>query len=116
MTLSITGNFYADMAGIADLIKGSADDYILDGNIVEQQKIIRKLTEEIGNLTLLKLEEGEEMSPEVMERYEVIKEAKQKIEEMKADKKTVFVECPECGAKASVNMKYCGSCGSALNK
>lgn len=114
--MSLTGRFYADMAGMADFIKGGADDCILDGRIAEQQRQIRKLTEEIGNLAVLKLEEGAEMAPEIMERYEVIKEAKQKIEEMKSEKKSAFQECPECGAKVSMNMKYCGQCGAELKK
>ena len=114
--MNLTGRFYTDMAGIADFLKTNADDCQLDMKIAEQQRIIRKLTEEIGNLAVLKLEEGEEMSPEIMERYEVIKAAKQKIDEMRADKKAASQECPKCGAKVAAGMKFCGECGSPLNK
>ena len=114
--MSLTGKFYADMAGIADWIREGADDCILDGKISEQQRLIRKLTDEIGNLTVLRLDKGEEMSPEIMERYEAIKEIRKTIDELNVNKKNEFTVCPECGAKTTAEMNYCGKCGSALKK
>ena len=51
-----------------------------------------------------------------MERYEVIKAAKAEIENLQSGKKRTTVICQECGAKTSVDMKYCGVCGSCLQE
>ena len=114
--MNLRERFYSDLAGMSDFLRTNADDCQIDLKIAEQERLIRKLTSEIGNLAVLNLDNGEEMSPEIMERYEIIKTAKQKIEEMRADKKSASRECPKCGAKVPSGMKYCGECGSPLNK
>lgn len=65
--------------------KGIFNKCRIDGKIAEQQKKIKVLTKEIGNLTVVRLEAGDEM-------------------------------CPKCGAKTSVNMKYCGVCSASLKE
>ena len=51
-----------------------------------------------------------------MERYSAIKEAKEMIATMEKEKKRTTIVCMECGAKTSVDMKYCGVCGSCLKE
>ena len=113
--MTFTGKVNAKMAKFTQNMKDGADNCKLDGKIAEQEDKINVLTKEIGNLTVIKLEAGEEMSPEIMERYLAIKEAKEMISTMEKEKKKTVVVCPHCGAKTSVGMNYCGTCGIMLN-
>ena len=54
------------------------------------------------------------MCPEIMERYEAIKEAGKEIEMLEKNRKITKVVCPSCGLKTSADMKYCGKCGSPM--
>lgn len=65
---------------------------------------------------MVRLEEGDEMSPEIMERYEAIKTAKEEIAVLESGKKKATIVCQECGAKTSADMKYCGTCGACLQE
>ena len=112
--MDVTGTINAGMAKAIRNMKNSVDNCKTDGKIAEQQKRIKALTREIGNLALVRLEAGDEMSPEIMERYEVIKAAKNEIAVLKSEKKKTTIICQECGAKTSVDMKYCGACGTSL--
>lgn len=114
--MSFTGKANAGMAKFAKSMKDGMDNCKVDGKISEQQKQIKKLTTEIGNLALLRLEAGDEMSPEIMERYLAIKEAKEVIAELEKEKKITVIVCPKCGAKTSIDMKYCGKCGVELEE
>lgn len=114
--MNFTGTLNAGMAKFAKGMKNGADNYKADGKIAEQQKKIRMLTKEIGNLTVVRLEAGEEMSPEIMERYAAIKEAKEMISTLRKDKKRTTTVCRSCGAKTSIDMKYCGVCGECLKE
>ena len=114
--MTFTGKLNAGVAKFTKNMKDGADNCKLDGKIAEQENKIQVLTKEIGNLTVLKLEAGEEMSPEIMERYFAIKEAKEMISEMEKEKKVSVIVCPSCGAKTSVGMKYCGACGKSLRE
>ena len=64
----------------------------------------------------MKLESGDEMSPEIMERYELIKLARAEIIALEENKKKSKVVCKACGSKTSIDMKYCGVCGACLDK
>ena len=112
--MNFTGTVNAGMAKFTKNMKDGMDNCKLDGKIAEQQKKIKVLTKEIGNLALIRLEAGDEMCPEIMERYAAIREAKEIIAELENGKTKNVVICHECGAKTSVGMKYCGVCGSSL--
>lgn len=112
--MDIKSKMNAGVASIAKTMKSGVDNCKLDTQIAEQQKKIKVLTREIGNLALVRLEAGDEMSPEIMERFEAIKEAKETIETLRKEKKKYTVVCPSCGTKTSAQMKYCGMCGSVL--
>ena len=112
--MSFTGTVNAGMAKFTQNMKNGADNYKLDGKIAEQQKRIKRLTKEIGNLAVIRLEAGDEMCPEIMERYVAILEAKELIFELENEKKRSTVVCSNCGEKTSADMKYCGVCGTKL--
>lgn len=112
--MKLTGKLNAGMANFTQSMKNGADNCKLDGKIAEQQRKIKELTKEIGNLAVVRLEAGEEMSPDIMERYSAIKEAKEKISELEKERKVSSAVCPRCGAKTSVGMKYCGRCGANM--
>ena len=112
--MNFTGKLNAGMSNFAQSMRNGADNCKLDGKIAEQQKRIKVLTKEIGNLVLVRLEAGDEMSPEIMERYQAILAAKEEIEMLEKDRKITKVVCPGCGAKTSADMKYCGKCGSPM--
>ena len=82
--------------------------------IAEQQKLIKSLKREIADLTMVRLEAGEEMSPEIMERYTAIVEARETIAVLEQGRKVTRVVCPCCGTKTSAEMNYCGKCGTRL--
>ena len=114
--MDITGTINAGMSKMARSMRNGVDNCKTDGKIAEKQKLIKSLTREIGNLTLVRLEAGDEMSPEIMERYEAIKLAKEEIVVLGSGKKKSAVICQECGNKTSVDMKYCGVCGTCLQE
>ena len=114
--MDVTGTINAGILKMTRSMKNSADNCKIDGKIAEKQKTIKTLTKEIGNLTLVRLEAGDEMCPEIMERYEAIKSAKEEISILQSEKKKSTVICPECGAKTAIEMNYCGVCGSCLQE
>lgn len=114
--MNVTGKLNAGMSSIVKGMKNGANNCKLDGKIAEQQKKIKVLTKEIGNLALVRLEAGDEMCPEIMERYSAIKEAKEMISTLEQERKMAIVMCPKCGAKTSADMKYCGVCGASIKE
>lgn len=112
--MSFTGTINSGMSKFSRSMKNGVDNCKLNGKIAEQQKKIKVLTREIGNLTIVRLEAGDEMSPEIKERYEAIKAAKEEIATLTKERKVSTVVCKECGAKTSVDMNYCGKCGASL--
>ena len=114
--MNVTGTINAGMSKAARCMKNSVDNCKTDGKIAEQKKIIKTLTREIGNLALVRLEAGDEMCPEIMERFEAVKAAREEITVLESGKKKITVICQECGAKTSIDMKYCGVCGNCLEK
>ena len=114
--MSVTGTINAGMSKAARCMKNSVDNCKTDGKIAEQQKKIKALTREIGNLALVRLEAGDEMCSEIMERYSAIKEAKEAIAMLEKEKKRTIIVCQQCGAKTSADMKYCGVCGTNLKE
>ena len=77
-----------------------------------RKKYITAVESKMGELK--RLDAGDEMCPEIMERYQSILEAKAEIECLEKGRKAVKVVCPECGHKTSVKMNYCGKCGVLL--
>lgn len=114
--MNFTGSVNAGMANFAKSMKNGVDNCKVDGKIAEQQKKIKVLTKEIGNLALVRLEAGDEMSPEIMERYSAIKAAREIILSLENEKKVTTTFCPKCGAKTSIDMNYCGVCGANMKK
>lgn len=113
--MNFTRKINAGMANAVKSMKNGFDNCKVDGKIAEQQKKIKVLTKEIGNLALVRLEAGDEMSPEIMERYSAIKEAKEMIAVLEKEKKATTVVCPNCGANTSATMNYCGICGASMD-
>ena len=114
--MNVTGTINAGMSKVARCMRNSVDNCKTEGKITEQKKIIKTLTREIGNLAVVRLEAGDEMCPEIMERYNAIKAAKEEIVVLESGKKKATVDCQQCGAKTSVDMKYCGVCGTCLQE
>lgn len=114
--MNFTGKLNASMAKMGKTMKNGVDNCKLDGKIAEQQKRIRVLTKEIGNLTLVRLDAGDEMSPEVMERFEAIKEARAEITALESGRKKTNIACPKCGVKTAGDMRYCGKCGADMKE
>lgn len=114
--MNFTGKLNASMTKVARTMKNGVDNCKLDGKIAEQQKKIRVLTKEIGNLAIVRLDAGEEMSPEIMERYCVIEEAREAIATLEKERKKISVKCPDCGARTASDMQYCGKCGAEIKE
>ena len=112
--MNFVGTLNAGIASLAQGMKNGAENCKVEGKIAEQQRRIKVLKKEIGNLTIVKLDGGEEMCPEIMERYAAIQEARALIEELKKGKEDTVAICPICGAKNDVDMNYCGKCGAMM--
>ena len=97
--MDITGTINAEMSKMARSMRNGIDNCKTDGKIAEKQKLIKSLTREIGNLA-----------------YETIKAAKEEISVLESEKKKSTIICQECGSKTSVDMKYCGKCGTCLQE
>lgn len=116
MKEKLMGTLSAGMASMKKGMQDGVDSCKLEGKIAEQQKKIKTLIKEIGNLAIVRLEAGDEMCPEIMERFHAIQEAKAEIESLEKGRKIVKVVCPGCGHKTSAKMNYCGKCGAALRE
>lgn len=114
--MNLVGKMNAGMTNFTKSMKNGVDNYKVDGKIAEQENKIKTLEKEIGNLVLLRLEAGDEMSPEIMERYVAIKEAKEIIATLENEKVKTTAVCPNCGAKTSMEMNYCGKCGASVKE
>lgn len=114
--MNLTGKLNAGMTNLAKNMKSGVDNYKVDGKIAEQESRIKSLKKEIGNLVMIRLDAGDEMSPEIMERYAAIKEAREVIAELESEKVQTSVACPNCGAKTSMDMNYCGKCGTNVKE
>jgi NADH pyrophosphatase NudC (nudix superfamily) len=117
--MEFTEKLNAGVSSLASTIKTGIDTCAAEGKILEQQKKIKQLTKEIGNLVVVKLDEGEEMSPEIMERYKAIVEIRDVIDELEKGKSNAGAPaavCPKCGGKISDGMKFCGNCGADLTE
>ena len=114
--MDVTGTINAGISKMARGMKNSVDNCKIDGKIAEKQKTIKTLTREIGNLALVRLEAGDEMCPEIMERYAAIKEAREAIASLENEKVQTTVVCPNCGAKTFMDMNYCGKCGANVKE
>lgn len=116
MKEKLMGTLSASVAGMKKGMQDGVDSCKLEGKIAEQQKKIKRLKKEIGNLVIVRLEAGDEMCPEIMERFQAILEAREEIESLEKGRKIVKIVCPSCGTKTSAKMNYCGKCGSALRE
>lgn len=114
--MNLTGKLNVGMANLAKNMKTGVDNYKVDGKIAEQESRIKSLRKEIANLVMVRLDAGDEMSPEIMERYAAIVEAREVIAELENEKVQTFVTCPNCGAKTSMDMNYCGKCGTNVTE
>jgi hypothetical protein len=112
--MEFTDKLNEGVATLTNTVKSGVDTCLLEGKILDRKKKIRQLTKEIGNLAIVKLDEGEEMSPEIMERYSAIVEMRKEIADLEKGKDSANPICPKCGAKILEGMKYCGNCGASL--
>ncbi len=113
--MSLMDSLNAGVNSAVKAYKNGAENYKIKAAVAEQERIIEKMTEEIGNLIVVDLDNGAELSPAVMERYEAIKVAREIISEIKVEKPEVITKiCPSCGKKTTSDMVYCGKCGTKL--
>ena len=106
----------AAASGVARDVKNAVVNCKLDGTIAAEEKTIEELTREIGMLAIHTLDNGETMNPEIMERYNAVKSARDAIHTAQSEKQSVKAKavCPECGAKTTAGMQFCGACGARM--
>lgn len=104
----------AGMAAAGHAMKRGVSNTKQEGKVVDLQKQARKLTFEVGVLTVLHMDDGRDVSAPVGERYEAILALRDQITEAKAAEQHVTTVCPHCGEKTVAGMKYCGHCGKEL--
>lgn len=114
--MNLMGSFNAGVNSAMKACKNGTETYKIKAAIAEQERIIEKMTKEIGNLVIIDLDNGAMLSPAVMERYEAIKASREIISEMKLEKTEVVKKvCSSCGKKSTGDMIYCGRCGTKLD-
>ena len=79
--------------------------------IFELNQDVKKLYSEIGRLTYLSVECGEEHTGEIQTKCDIAKSKLAKAELLKDGEKKTEFNCPVCGKPNDVNDKYCSSCG-----
>lgn len=112
--MSIIDDLNAGVNSAVKACKNGSESIKNRVKISEQEKIIERMTNEIGNLVLIELDNGKELSPAIMERYGAIKAAREIIAETKVEKNDGAKICPSCGKKTVSDMEYCGYCGTKL--
>ena len=110
----VMGKCSAGMASAWNGMKRAAGSTKQEGKIAEAERRIARMTAEIGNLAVLKLDAGAEFGEDIAERYNVILEARKAIEDSQAEKETAVVTCPHCGKRTTPGMRFCGNCGQEL--
>lgn len=115
MTMTkFVGKCGAGIASAWNSMKRTAGNTKQDGRIADAENEITRLKTEIGNLTVIKLDEGLQLGEDVQERYDAICAARKTIAAAKASKKHIRITCPHCGHRTSAKMRFCGVCGKAL--
>lgn len=112
--MSIINDLNAGVNSAVKACKNGSENIKNKAKVSEQEKIIEKMTSEIGNLAVIELDNGKEFSPAIMERYNAIKTAREIIAEAKVEKTDGTKICPSCKKKTSSDMEYCGYCGTKL--
>jgi hypothetical protein len=115
LKMNITEKLNEGVATLTSTVKSGVDTCVLEGKILDRQNKIKKLTKEIGNLAIFRLDAGEQMGSEIMERYSTISELRKEIEALENTKGAPSAVCPKCGEKVSAGMSFCGKCGAELN-
>ena len=92
---------------IEDFLSMSEEEFSQIGITLEQQAVLRNLIEEHIEIV------EEEYANEEYEEEEIPAEDTQK--EEAAENESEEYECPECGAKITVDMSSCPSCGIGLS-
>ena len=80
-------------------------------SILELNRHVRKLYNDIGRLTYGSVECGEDNAGEIQMKCDIIKAKLAKIEILKSDEVKSEYRCPVCGKPNDINDRYCSSCG-----
>lgn len=108
------GKTCASMASAVNGVKNSAGNTVRDGQITDARREVDRLTREIGNLTVHKLDAGMKATDDIHERYVAILAAREKMRTAEQAKTVRWAVCPHCGEKTIAGMRFCGVCGKAL--
>ena len=100
-------------------VKDKANNVSVDAKVFEQERKIKELVVEIGNLTVKSMDDGAaNFNEAIKEKYDAILEIRKVIEELKSQKVETEVEapviCPSCGKVVADGMKFCGNCGAKV--
>lgn len=109
-TLSNTGK------DIAKKTKDMSDISRLNHEITKQQEQIDRTYSEIGKLYFQNYSTVD--YPELKELCDSIKEANQKIEDLKAEITQIkgIINCPKCNSEVSTSAMFCANCGYKLKE
>lgn len=75
---------------------------------------IKKLYSEMGKLTYLAVEEGEDHTDSIKMKCDIVKAKLAKIEALRLHSDDVAFKCPVCGKPSDNCTNYCPSCGADM--
>ncbi len=64
------GIFEEFIDDLTNVVKKGTESAKTTVNVAEQERLIKKMTTEIGNLIMVELDEGKTFGPAIMERYQ----------------------------------------------
>lgn len=82
--------------------------------IFDLKNDINKLYAEIGRLTYMSVEEGEDHSDSVKMKCEIIKSKLARIDVLNNNSDRSDFKCPFCGKPSDNTMSFCPSCGADM--
>ena len=112
--MKLEATLHTAISGVIRDVKNVVTNCKLHGRIAAEEQTIETLTREIGTLALHHLDQGAAMAPEIMERYQAVKESRSAIKTANCEKHSVKVVCSQCGAKTTTGMHFCGACGAEM--
>lgn len=113
-------SFKEAVKGTAKTVAEKTEEFVenskIQYEIFELNRDVKKLYSDIGRLTYLSVECGDDFAGEIKTKCDIAKSKLAKIDVLKnsEEKTKTRFNCPVCGKPNDVNDDYCSSCGANM--